>query len=115
MIVEKNEVKAVTFTVDNLNHRPYDTKVTYSLLQDGKVVRSETVSSNSEVPFDFASVKSGKYTLAYSTVYRGIKVEGKTDIVIFDINEKRLPFKAKYFYYPIVTENGIDFILGTTR
>lgn len=62
VIVEKNEVKAVTFTVDNLNYRPYDTKVTYSLLQDGKVVRSETVPSNSEVPFNFASVKSGKYT-----------------------------------------------------
>ncbi len=115
VIVEKNEVKAVTFTVDNLNHRPYGTKVTYSLLQDGKVVKSETVSSNIKVPFDFASVKSGKYTLAYSTVYRGIKVEGKTDIVIFDINEKSLPFKAKYFYYPIVTENGIDFLLGTTE
>lgn len=115
VLVEKNEVKAVTFTVDNLNYRPYDTKVTYSLLQDGKVVRSETVPSNSEVPFNFASVKSGKYTLAYSTVYRGITIEGKTDIVVFDINEKRLPFKVKYFYYPIVTENGIDFLLGTTE
>lgn len=115
VIVEKNEVKAVTFTVDNLNFRPYDTKVTYSLLQEDNVVKSETVSSNSEVPFDFASVKSGKYTLAYSTIYRGIKVEGKTDIVVFDINEKKLPFKAQYFYYPIVIENGIEFLIGTTE
>ncbi|NLB67044.1 MAG: hypothetical protein GX798_01120 [Bacteroidales bacterium] len=115
VIVEKNEVKAVTFTVDNLNYRPYETKVTYSLLQDGKVVGSETVSSNSEIPFDFASVKSGAYTLAYKSVYRGIEIEGKTEIVIFDTNENRLPVKAVYFYYPIVTENGIEFLIGTTE
>ena len=115
VIVEKNEVKAVTFTVDNLNYRPYETKVTYSLLQDGKVVGSETVSSNSEIPFDFASLKSGKYTLAYKTVYRGIEIEGKTEIVVFDTNEKQLPVKAAYFYYPIVTENGIEFLIGTTE
>jgi hypothetical protein len=30
-------------------------------------------------------------------------------------DDRKLPFKSTYFYYPVKTEGAIEFVLGTTE
>ena len=116
LIVDKDNVKAVTVNASTLNGIPYATEATYTVIDtEGATLAQGTCKTNEPVAFDFGSLPSGDYTVKARTEFRGREITAERKVVVMSTDDKKLPFKTTYFYYPIKTEGAIEFVLGTTE
>ncbi|MBR6423961.1 MAG: hypothetical protein IKS47_04705 [Bacteroidales bacterium] len=116
LIVDKDNVKAITVTGSTLNGTPYSCPVTWSVLSaDEKSVAEGEGLSNEPVAFDFGTLPSGDYKVMARTEIRGREIKAERKVVVMSTDDRKLPFKSSYFYYPIQTEGAIEFVLGTTE
>lgn len=114
-IVDKSVTGEFTVRTTTLNGAPYAAKGNYEVIQDSVVRYKGKFTGNEPVAFDFAGIPSGAYEIHVSTEYRGRTMESTRKIVVIGRDDRVLPFKSLYFYYPIQTEGGIDFLLGTSE
>lgn len=116
LIVDKDNVKAVTVTGSTLNGTPYGCPVEWTVLDaEGRTVtRSEGV-TNEPIAFDFGALPSGDYTVKATTDFRGREIKAERQVVVMSTDDRQLPFKSTYFYYPVKTEGAVEFVLGTTE
>ncbi|MCR5710782.1 MAG: hypothetical protein K6G79_09920 [Bacteroidales bacterium] len=116
LIVDKDRTKAVTVEGTTLNGTPYPSSGTWRVMTpDSTEVRSGSFETNTALPFDFTSLPSGDYRLEASLDFRGRKVTTGRDVVVMSTDDRHLPFKSEYFYYPVETEGAIEFVIGTTE
>lgn len=116
LIVDKDRVKAVTVQGTTLNGIPYDTGCTYIVTDsEGKEAARGNFTTNSPIAFDFGALPSGDYTLRARTEFRGREIASDLKVVVLSTDDRKLPFKSRYFYYPVRTEGAIEFVLGTTE
>ena len=116
LIVDKDRTKSVTVEGSTLNGSPYPGEGTWQLFDaDSTEIRSGRFTTNESIGFDFASLPSGDYRLEAELLFRGRSVKSTCDVVVLSTDDKTLPFKSKYFYYPVETEGAIEFVLGTTE
>ena len=116
LIVDKDNVKAVTVTAATLNGTPYACPVEWTVLDAaGAVVKQGEGESNEAVALDFGALPSGDYTVKAVTDFRGRAIEAERKVVVMSTDDRKLPFRSTYFYYPIRTEGAIEFVLGTTE
>ena len=116
LIVDKDRTKAVTIEGSTLNGFPYAGEGVWHLYDaDSTEIRSGQFQTNQPVGFDFASLPSGDYRLEAVLAFRGREVKSGTDVVVLSTDDKKLPFKSQYFYYPVQTEGAIEFVIGTTE
>ena len=116
LIVDKDNVKSVLVKGFTLNGTPYSCPVSWSVLAaDGTAVQKGEGLSNEPIAFDFGTLPSGDYTVKAATDFRGHAVETDRKVVVMSTDDRKLPFKSTYFYYPIKTEGALDFVLGTSE
>ena len=116
LIVDKDNVKAVTVTGSTLNGMPYACPVTWTVLDAaGAVVKKGEGTANEPMAFDFGVLPSGDYTVRAATDFRGREIKTERKVVVMSTDDRKLPFTTTYFYYPIQTEGAIEFVLGTTE
>lgn len=116
LIVDKDRVKAVTVGATTLNGTPYATEVDYIVTDEaGAEVTRGRCTTNEAVSFDFGTLPSGDYTVKARTEFRGREITAGRKVVVLSTDDRKLPFKSTYFYYPVKTEGAIEFVLGTTE
>ena len=116
LIVDKDQVRDITVRGTTLNGTPYDFDGDYRIADEaGREVAAGRFTANRPVAFDFGSLPSGRYTMEASTGFRGRSTRTERKIIVMSTRDRTLPFSARYFYYPIRTEGGIEFLLGTTE
>lgn len=115
LIVDKSVVESFNIRTTTLNGTPYAALGTYEVIRDSVVRFTGKFTGNTPVPFDFAGCPSGDYELHAFTEYRGRKIETTRKIVVLGREDRTLPFRETYFYYPVKTEGAIDFLLGTSE
>ena len=116
LIVDKDNVKAVTVTGSTLNGTPYACPVKWTVLDAaGAVVKQGEGQSNEAIALDFGTLPSGDYDVKAVTDFRGRAIEAERKVVVLSTDDRKLPFQTDYFYYPIRTEGAIEFVLGTTE
>ena len=116
LIVDKDNVKAVTVQGTTLNGTPHSFPGTYTVEdKDGKEVSRGSFTTNEAVAFDFGSLPSGYYTMKARTEYRGREVKTERTVIVMSTDDRQMPFQTRYFYYPIQTEGAIEFLLGTSE
>lgn len=116
LIVDKDHVKAVTVGGSTLNGTPYVAPVTWQVTDaEGREVTAGSCTANEAVAFDFGSLPSGDYVLKARTEFRGREITAERKVVVLSTDDRKLPFKSTYFYYPVKTEGAIEFVLGTTE
>ena len=116
LIVDKDNVKAVTVKGSTLNGTPYATAMEWTVTDAAeKVVAKGTGATNEPVAFDFGTLPSGDYVVNARTEYRGREITEKRKVVVMSTDDRTLPFKSVYFYYPVKTEGAIEFVLGTSE
>ena len=116
LIVDKDNVKAVTVNASTLNGTPYATEAAYTVTDAaGATLAQGTCKTNEPVAFDFGSLPSGDYTVKARTEFRGREITAERKVVVMSTDDRKLPFETTYFYYPVKTEGAIEFVLGTTE
>ena len=116
LIVDKDNVKAVTIEGTTLNGTPYSFQGSYTVTnQDEKQVASGAFTSNQPVAFDFGALPSGEYVVKARTEYRGREITTQRTVIVMSTDDRKLPFEETYFYYPVKTEGEMEFVLGTTE
>ena len=116
LIVDKDRVKAVTVGGTTLNGTPYATEVDYVVTDEaGAEVNRGRCTTNEPVSFDFGTLPSGDYTVKARTEFRGREITAERKVVVLSADDRKLPFRSTYFYYPVKTEGAIEFVLGTTE
>ena len=116
LIVDKDNVKAVTIEGTTLNGTPHSFPGTYTVTdKDGKQVAAGNFTSNVPVAFDFGSLPSGDYTVNARSEYRGREITTERTVIVMSTDDRTLPFKSRYFYYPVKTQGELEFVLGTTE
>ena len=116
LIVDKDNVKSVTVQGTTLNGTPYPTQVDFVVTDaSGAEISKGTCATNEPMAFDFGALPSGDYTVTARTDFRGREIKTERKVVVMSTFDKKLPFKSTYFYYPIKTEGGIEFALGTSE
>ena len=116
LIVDKDHVKSVTVEGTTLNGTPHSFPGTYTVEdRDGKEVTQGSFTTNEAVAFDFGSLPSGYYTMKARTEYRGREIKTERTVIVMSTDDRQMPFQTRYFYYPIRTEGGIEFLLGTSE
>ena len=116
LIVDKDRTKSVTVEGSSLNGFPYESEGEWRLFNaDSSLVRSGTFTTNKPLDFDFATLPSGDYRLAAELQFRGRSVKSSSDVVVLSTDDRKLPFKSRYFYYPVETDGAIEFLIGTTE
>ena len=115
LIVDKDNVKAVTIEGTTLNGTPTPFHGTYTVTdKDGREVAAGGFNSNEPVAFDFGSLPSGYYTMKARTEYRGREIPTERTVIVMSTDDRKLPFESRYFYYPVKTQGEIEFVLGTS-
>ena len=116
LIVDKDNVKAVTIEGTTLNGTPYSFKGSYTVTnKDEKEVASGSYTSNQPVAFDFGALPSGEYVVKACAEYRGREITSERTVIVMSTDDRQLPFEETYFYYPVKTEGEMEFVLGTTE
>ena len=116
LIVDKDNVKAVTVTGSTLNGTPYACPVSWTVVDAaGAVVKQGEGVANDPIAFDFGVLPSGDYTVKAATDFRGREITAERKVVVMSTDDRKLPFTTTYFYYPVRTEGAIEFVLGTTE
>ena len=116
LIVDKDCVKAVTVHGSTLNGTPYAIETDWTVTDAaGKVVAQGKGTTNEAIAFDFGTLPSGDYLVKARTEYRGREITAERKVVVMSTDDRQLPFKTTYFYYPVKTEGAIEFVLGTTE
>ncbi len=116
LIVDKDRVKAVTVNGTTLNGTPYATDAVYAVTDaDGRTVAEGACRTNEPIAFDFGALPSGDYTVTARTDFLGREIKTERHVVVLSTDDRKLPFKSTYFYYPVRTEGAIEFVLGTTE
>ena len=116
LIIDKDQVKAVTVEGTTLNGTPTRFEGDWTLTAgDGTEVLRGRFLSNELLAIDFASLPSGDYEMTARTEYRGREIDTRRQVIVMSTDDTRLPFQSKYFYYPIKTEGEIEFVLGTSE
>jgi hypothetical protein len=116
LIVDKDDVKAVTIEGTTLNGTPNNFQGTYTAVaKDGREVVSGRFTANEPVAFDFGSLPSGEYKLKARSEYRGREITTDRTVIVMSTDDRQLPFQSRYFYYPVKTEGEMEFVLGTTE
>ena len=116
LIVDKDCVKAVTVHGSTLNGTPYAIETDWTVADAaGKVVAQGKGTTNEAIAFDFGTLPSGDYLVKARTEYRGREITAERKVVVMSTDDRQLPFKTTYFYYPVKTEGAIEFVLGTTE
>ena len=116
LIVDKDCVKAVTIHGSTLNGTPYAIETDWTVTDaGGAVVAQGKATTNEAIAFDFGSLPSGDYLVKARTEYRGREITAERKVVVMSTDDRKLPFKSTYFYYPVKTEGAIEFVLGTTE
>ena len=115
LIIDKDRVKSVLVRGTTLNGTPYSFQGDWIVTDaDGKEVSKGLFMSNEPVAFDFGALPSGDYEMTARTEYRGREIETKRKVIVMSTDDTHLPFKSRYYYYPVKTEGEIEFVLGTT-
>ncbi len=115
LIVDKDNVKAVTIEGTTLNGTPHSFEGTYTVVaKDGGEVVAGGFTTNEPVAFDFGSLPSGFYTVKARVEYRGREITTERTVIVMSTDDRTLPFESRYFYYPVKTEGVLEFVLGTT-
>ncbi len=115
LIIDKDRVKSVMVRGTTLNGTPYSFPGDWIVTDaGGREVSKGRFSSNESVAFDFGALPSGDYEMTARTEYRGREIDTKRKVIVMSTDDTRLPFKSRYFYYPVKTEGEIEFVLGTT-
>jgi len=116
LIVDKDNVKAVTVEGSTLNGTPYGFTGTYTVTDAAdKEVKKGRFTSNEPVAFDFGALPSGQYTMKARTEYRGREITTERTVIVMSTDDRTLPFESRYFYYPVKTEGVLEFVLGTSE
>ena len=116
LIVDKDCVKAVTIHGSTLNGTPYAIETDWTVTDaDSTVVAQGKATTNEAIAFDFGTLPSGDYLVKARTEYRGREITAERKVVVMSTDDRKLPFKSTYFYYPVKTEGAIEFVLGTTE
>ena len=116
LIVDKDNVKAVTVEGTTLNGTPHSFKGDYTVTSKaGETVKKGRFTSNEPVAFDFGALPSGEYTMTARSEYRGREILTERKVIVMSTDDRQLPFESMYFYYPIQTEGGMEFVLGTSE
>ena len=116
LIVDKDNVKSVTISGSTLNGTPYAIETEWTVTgADGSIVAQGKGKTNEPVAFDFGKLPSGDYTLKARAEFRGREIKTERKVVVLSTDDKTLPFKSTYFYYPVKTEGAIEFVLGTSE
>ena len=113
--VNKDVEKIIKIDGHSRDHFPQSLDGTYKLLLDGKVQAEGNFTTCEPVDFDFSSLPSGNYKLEYEVVWRGRSITGDRTVALFSPSDSKVPVPGVLFFYPVETENGIDFVVGTTE
>lgn len=115
LLTEKDTLREFTINVTSLYGAPYSVDGKYIVRKDSTVIDTGSFHSNTAVKYDFAQLPSGCYKISSEFEYRGKKIESVEEIILFSTEDKKVPVEAKWFYYPVKTVNGIEFMLGTSE
>ena len=116
LIVDKDNVKELQVSGSTLNGTPYAIATTWTVADaDGKVFAEGTGTTNEPIAFDFGSLPSGDYKVKARAEFRGREITAERKVVVMSTDDRTLPFKSTYFYYPVKTEGAIELVLGTTE
>lgn len=116
LLVDKDRTHDVTVAGHTLNGTPFDLDGAWRLFDaDSALVASGNFSANVPVGFDFASLASGSYRMEASAEYRGHTLKAIREVLVFSTFDSVLPFRERFFYYPVEHENAITFVVGTSE
>lgn len=114
-VVLKDSVDRFTVNVKNLSGIPQKFEGTYSLLREGKEVCRGEFDAGKEIPFDFNKLDSGLYKMMAEINYRGRAIKDSIEFYLMGTRDGKLPFEQMCYYHPLVTEDAIRFLLGTSE
>lgn len=116
LLVDKDRTHDVTVAGHTLNGTPFDLDGAWRLFDaDSALVASGNFSANVPFGFDFASLASGSYRMEASAEYRGHTLKAIREVLVFSTFDSVLPFRERFFYYPVEHENAISFVVGTSE
>ena len=116
LIIDKDLVKEVTVKGTTLNGTPYAFQGDWSLKdQEDREVARGVFTSNEPLAPGFAALPSGLYEMTARAEYRGREIRTSRSIIVMSTDDRQLPFKQRFFYYPVKTEGEIEFLLGTSE
>ena len=113
--VNRDAEKYILIKGTNRNGIPQTVDGTYRLLRDGKPVAEGSFTTGKAEDLDFSRLPSGSYKLEYEVIWRGRTISGDREVALFSPSDTKVPVESKLFFYPIETEGGIEFFVGTTE
>ena len=114
-IVIKEKALPLTFSVKNLDGEDQKMNGIYSFEKSGETVLNGEFASGEALGTEYASLPSGKYDLKYSVQCNGRKVEEKRSVILLSVSDTKCPADTELFFCPVVSENGIEFLVGTSE
>lgn len=113
--VNRDAEKYILIKGNNRNGIPQTVDGTFRLLRDGKLVTEGDFTTGKARDLDFCTLPSGSYKLEYQVIWRGRTIAGDREVALFSPSDTRVPVESKLFFYPLETEGGIEFFVGTTE
>ncbi|MBR5735908.1 MAG: hypothetical protein IKX60_03850 [Bacteroidales bacterium] len=113
--VNRDVEKYILINGTNRNGIPQTVDGSFRLLSDGKVLSEGDFTTGKKRDLDFSSLPSGSYRLEYQVIWRGRTISGNREVALFSPSDTKVPVESKLFFYPIETEGGIEFFVGTTE
>ena len=113
--VNRDVEKYILIKGTNRNGIPQTVDGTYRLLCEGEVLSEGNFTTGKPEDLDFSSLPSGRYRLEYQVIWRGRTISGDREVALFSPSDTRVPVESKLFFYPLETEGGIEFFVGTTE
>ena len=113
--VNRDVEKRILIEGRNRNGIPQSVDGTYKLLRDGKVQAEGSFTTGKAEEFDFSALPSGSYELKYEVIWRGRTISGERTVALFSPSDTAVPVPSVLFFYPLQTEGGIEFFIGTSE
>lgn len=113
--VNRDVEKYILIKGSNRNGIAQTVEGAYRLLRDGKIQAEGIFTTGRPEDFDFSGLPSGSYKLEYEVVWRGRSISGSKEMALFSPSDSKVPVPSVLFFYPLETEGGIKFVIGTTE
>ncbi|MFA7033567.1 MAG: MG2 domain-containing protein [Bacteroidales bacterium] len=115
VLVDKDITDNFAIAASSRSGFPVDVDGSYVIRRGETDCAAGSYKSNSPISFDFKSLLSGEYEFVANIEYRGKKIETKRKFVLLSPGDTKVPYESEYFYYPLKTVDGIEFLIGTSE